>query len=722
MLSNSGKSTPAATKAPAAASRRKASPAKAGAKSAGTTRGRGGANSNANGNGSGKGGRGRLWRGLLAWSAAAAIWLLLIVGLVVGWYAWDLPDVRGIAESTRQPSLQVVDAEGGRIASYGELYGVALSVEDLPVHVPQAVLAIEDRRFYGHFGLDPIGLARAVVANLRAGRVVQGGSTITQQLAKNVFLSSERTYDRKIRELLLAFWLEYKLSKDQVLSLYLNRVYFGAGTYGVDAAANRYFGKSATALDLYEAALLAGLLRAPSRYNPANNPDLAHERARSVLDAMVAAEFVSEDEALRALEERATPGDRPRGRGRYFADWASTQVEDVIGPLERDLVAHTTLDSRLQRIVEEEIEALLSEAGTERGVSQVAVVMLSPDGAVRAMAGGRSYGESQFNRAVQALRQPGSAFKPFVYLTAMEAGAAPDQRVNDGPITVSLPQGPWSPGNFGDRFYGEVTLREAFARSLNSVAVQVLQQQGADSVVEQAQRLGISSGLDSLPSLALGTSEVTLLDLTAAYAAFANGGYGVWPYGLRHLATPGGEVVFRREGQGLGRVISPSAHAAMLDLLQASVAWGTSKAADPGRPAGGKTGTTQDFRDAWFIGFTAELVVGVWVGNDDGTPMQQVTGGSLPARLWKSIVTRALEGEPVQPLPIQAPVPQPQPEQRQAQAFEGGASEDEGGLLDRLIDSIASGGSSDSNSSGGENEAHQRMLEQQERRNLYGGP
>lgn len=658
------------------------------------------------------------WGRLLAWSAAAGIWLVLLLGLVVAWYARDLPSVSRIAELTRQPSLQIVDADGGRIAAYGELYGEALFVADLPPHVPQAVLAIEDRRFYSHPGIDPIGLLRAAVVNWRAGRVVQGGSTISQQLAKNIFLTSERTMDRKIRELLLAFWLEYKLSKDQVLSLYLNRVYFGAGTYGVDAAAKRYFGKPARELELYEAAMLAGLLRAPSRYNPAQNPDLAHSRAVRVLEAMVEAGYISEEEALIAAEERTTPNDLPRGRGRYFADWAAGQVEGLIGPLDRDLVAHTTLDRRLQQIAEEEVRRMLEGPGAEQGVTQAAVVVLSPDGAVRALVGGGDYAESQFNRAAQALRQPGSAFKPFVYLTAIEAGAAPDSRRYDGPITVALPRGQWQPRNYGDRFYGEVTLREAFARSLNSVAVTLLQEQGASAVIERAQRLGISARLEPLPSLALGTSEVTLLEMTAAYAAFANGGYGVWPYGVRSLSTPSGEIVYRREGQGLGRVISPSAHAAMLDLLQASVSWGTSRAADPGRPAGGKTGTTQESRDAWFIGFTAELVVGVWMGNDDGSRMQQVTGGTLPARLWNRIVTRALEGQPVQPLPVQAPVPRPAPEQRQALA------EDDAGFLDRLIQNIAGGGTSSASGSGSSSgdAALRRMQEQRHNRNLYGGP
>src|SRR5690554_3880879 len=355
------------------------------------------------------------WRRLLAWSAAAGIWVILVVGVVIAWYARDLPNVSRMAELTRQPSLQIVDADGGRIAAYGELYGEALTVADLPPHVPQAVLAIEDRRFYSHPGIDPIGLVRAAVVNWRAGRVVQGGSTISQQLAKNIFLSSERTLDRKIQELLLAFWLEYKLTKDQVLALYLNRVYFGAGTYGIDAAARRYFGKAARELQLYEAAMLAGLLRAPSRYNP----DLAHSRAVRVLEAMVEAEYISEEEALEAAEARAAPNDLPRGRGRYFGDWAAGQVEGLIGPLDEDLVAHTTLDRRLQHIVEEEVRLILEEAGAEYGVSQAAVVVLSPDGAVRAMVGGRDYGESQFNRTVQAMRQPGSAFKPFVYLAAM---------------------------------------------------------------------------------------------------------------------------------------------------------------------------------------------------------------------------------------------------------------------------------------------------------------
>ncbi|MFC6216364.1 transglycosylase domain-containing protein, partial [Fodinicurvata halophila] len=581
-------------------------------------RGNGGRGNGGGRRGASPHGNGRRWLKTTAKLAAiVAVWGVILLGSVVAYYAYDLPDVSRIADTGRRPSVQVVDVTGRPLAAFGEVYGEPLSVAQLPPHLPQAVMAIEDRRFYDHFGLDPVGLLRATYVNLVEWDVVQGGSTITQQLAKNVFLSSERTFERKVKELMLAFWLERRLSKDQILALYLNRVYFGAGTYGVDAAARRYFDKSAREVTLYEAAMIAGLLRAPSRYNPTNNPELAHRRTAQVLDAMVAADFVSRAEAEQALEDGSSAEPDLRKTGRYFASWAASQIGDIVGPLSQDVTISTTLDPEIQKIAEQEVERLLKAEGEAKGADQAAVVALSHDGAIRAMVGGRSWDSSQFNRAVQASRQPGSAFKPFVYLAAFENGLAPDTRATDSPVRVSLPSGPWSPGNYGDRYYGEVTLREAFARSLNSVAVQLIMDVGPQSVVDTAERLGIESALKPNPSLALGTSEVNLLDLTAAYVPFANGGRGIWPHGVRQVTGQGNVLLYQRSGEGPGRVIEPRVQAAMVDLFRASVEWGTSRAAAPGRPAGGKTGTTQDSRDAWFIGFTAELVVSVWVGNDD---------------------------------------------------------------------------------------------------------
>lgn len=629
-----------------------------------------------------------LLRPLLTWSLVAAIWVSVIGAGVVAWFAYDLPDVSRIAELTRRPSVTLLAADGSQVAAFGDLYGETVRLRDLPPHVPHAVLAVEDRRFYEHVGLDIWGLMRAVVVNLRAGRIVQGGSTITQQLAKIMFLTPERSLKRKVQEALLAFWLERRFSKDQILTLYLNRVYLGAGTYGLDAAAKRYFGKPATQLSIYEAAMLAGLLKAPSRYNPANDADLADARTRLVLRAMVEAGFIRAETAQQAQQSGAQAPAPSRRAARHYADWVMSQIPDFVGQVDRDLVVATTLDPRLQRIAEEETRAMVAADGMARAASQAAFVALSPEGAVRAMVGGTDYGESQFNRAAQALRQPGSAFKTFVYLAALEQGFKADDRFVDAPVNVAG----WQPKNYGDRYFGEVTLREAFARSLNSVAVQITQRVGPQAVAEVAQRLGISTSLEAAPSLALGTSEVTLLELTGAYTAFANKGWGVWPYAIVEIRETNGRILYQRSGGGPGRVVSPEHVNSMVDVMRAGVAWGTGKAARPDRPAGGKTGTSQEFRDAWFIGFTAELVAGVWFGNDDGQAMDGVTGGSLPARLWGRVVGRALEGEPPRPLPAAAPVvaaDEPWPAEQPA------AQEDEEiGLIARILRNL-SGSSED---------------------------
>ncbi len=591
--------------------------------------------------------RGVWLKRLVIWGGSAAIWAVVLVGGLVAWYAYDLPRVDRIAAAARQPSVTLLATDGTLLASYGEVYGARVSVAELPPHLPLAVLAVEDRRFYQHGGVDFLGLLRASFANLRAGRIVQGGSTITQQLAKNLFLSPERTLKRKVQELLLALWLERKFTKDQILALYLNRVYLGAGTYGVDAAARRYFDKPAAAVNLYEAALLAGLLKAPSRYNPVRNKDRAARRTSQVLTAMTGAGFITADQAAQARREKTRGRAAAGAQARYFTDWVLAQVSAYVGPADRDLTVITTLNPAYQSIAETELVALLDGEGRKRRVDQGALVLMDPDGAVRAMVGGRSYDASQFNRATQALRQPGSAFKPFVYLAGIEDGLRPGHKFDDAKVTVEG----WSPRNYGRKYAGRVTLREAFARSLNSVAVRVSERAGRDRVVAVARRLGITSKLAAHPSIALGTSEVTLLELTGAYATFANRGRGAWPYGILEVRGPDGELLYARAGGGPGRLVAPDAVEDMTDMMAATISWGTGKAANPGRPAAGKTGTSQDFRDAWFVGFTAEVVAGVWLGNDDGAPMDRVSGGSLPAALWGRVVARALQSVPSRPLP-----------------------------------------------------------------------
>jgi penicillin-binding protein 1A len=627
--------------------------------------------------------RRRSWlKPLAIWSMVLAIWMGVIAGGVIVYYAHDLPAIDQVAEASRKPSVTLLAANGSRLATYGDLYGEKVSLGDLPKTLPHAVLAVEDRRFYYHPGLDPLGLARAMVANVQAGRIVQGGSTITQQLAKNLFLTPKQTIKRKVQEAILAVWLEWKFSKDEILSLYLNRVYLGAGTYGVDAAARRYFDKPARAVNLYESAMLAGLLKAPSRYNPAADRKAAHQRATIVLEDMVQAGYISEAEAERAARARSSGTQAAGWHGRYFADWVLGEVRDYVGYHDQDLRVHTTLDPQVQKIANTQLRRTLQHSGQPRDAGQAALVTMAPDGAVRAMVGGRDYGQSQFNRATQAKRQPGSAFKPFVYLAAMrDSRIAPDTKVVDEPISLDG----WSPDNYAGRYYGEVTVREAFARSLNSVAVKMLRRAGAGDVADTAEQLGIASDLNAHPSLALGTSEVTLLELTGAYAAFANGGRGVFPYGIERIVDSEGRVLYQRSGQGPGRVVDQGNLHRITDLMRANVEWGTGKAAQLDRPAAGKTGTSQGFRDAWFVGFTAELVTGVWTGNDDGRPMADVTGGSIPATIWRETMSRALRGTPTKPLPgLQVQV---------ADRREGGGGEE--GLIGRIIRSLGGGSPGD---------------------------
>ncbi|MBL8697505.1 MAG: PBP1A family penicillin-binding protein [Alphaproteobacteria bacterium] len=593
----------------------------------------------------------RRWPWVLArWCLILAIWASVAVGLVVGWYALRLPDVSGIASFDRRPSITFVGADGQVLGTTGDLYAGAVQLDELPQHLVLALLATEDRRFYSHFGIDVFGLARAVYVNLRAGRLVQGGSTITQQLAKNVFLTHERTLDRKIQETLLALWLERHFTKDQILTIYLNRIYLGAATYGVEAAAQRYFGKSARRLNPHEAAVIVGLLKAPSRYAPTASAERARQRAAEVLDNLAEAGFAKrvDVEAAKKLPF-GTPSISPALRSaRYFTDWLADQVSGYVGYIDRDLVVRTTLDPRLQRAAEAAIVETLSREGVKAEAEQGALIALSPDGAVRAMVGGRDYAESQFNRATVALRQPGSSFKTFVYLAAIEQGLGAEDRISDAPVTI----GDWSPRNYeGEAGRGEITLRDAFARSVNTATVRLAQRVGIDRIIATARRNGVVSPLRRDLATSLGASEVTLLELTGAYAPFANGGMAVEPHAISEIRDASDRIVYRRSGSGAERVVSRVALAAMQDLFRAVIERGTGRAAALDRPAGGKTGTSQEYRDAWFVGFSAELVAGVWFGNDDATAMNRISGGSLPARAWKQFMAEATKGLPPRPIP-----------------------------------------------------------------------
>jgi penicillin-binding protein 1A len=602
------------------------------------------------------------------------LWCVIIGGGALVYFALTLPDTSQLTVAERRPSVSILAEDGTLIASFGDLFGQPLTLKEMSPFLPRAVIATEDRRFYHHFGIDPFGLARAALTDLRAGQIVQGGSTITQQLAKILFLSPERNLARKIRETLLALWLEHRFAKDQILEIYLNRVYLGAGTYGVDAAAHRYFGKSAAKLNLFESAVVAGLLKAPTRFSPARDPDRAAARAGQVLGVMVEAGFITAADAAGAEKEGAALPAARRPGSRYFADWVADQIGDFAGTADRDLTVRTTLDPRLQEMAEAAIGDTLTRYGTKDAVSQGALVAVSPDGAVRAMVGGRDYGQSQFNRATQAQRQPGSAFKPFVYLAGLEAGLRPTDRLVDAPIRI----GNWQPHNYLNRYQGEMSLAEGLAQSINTIAVQVAERAGIPRVIAAANRLGITSELARDASIALGTNEVNLLELVSAYAPFANGGMGVLAYGISEIRDSGGRILYRRTGSGPGSVVAPELADMMSNMLTGVIAHGTGKSAALPRPAAGKTGTTQDYRDAWFIGYTADLVAGVWLGNDDDTAMNKVTGGSLPAAAWHAFMLEATKDMPVKPLRIAGSSPEaPRPS--------------EGSPFDRLLGWLGAG-------------------------------
>jgi penicillin-binding protein 1A len=583
------------------------------------------------------------------WSAVVGLWLVIAALGGAVWIGAHLPPIQSLEIPKRPPSIKIVDLQGHLLATRGDMGGAAVPLKDLPRYVPQAFVAIEDRRFYSHHGVDPIGIARAIVANILHRGVSQGGSTLTQQLAKNLFLTQERTLSRKVQEVGLALWLEHKYSKDQILDLYLNRVYFGAGAYGIEAAAQRYFSKPATKLTVAEAATLAGLVRSPTRLAPSRNPDGAEKRAQVVLAAMSDMKFITDDTAKLALMHPAHAV-KPPGAGSvgYVADWVMDVLDDLIGRVDQDIVVETSIDPTLQMAAETALTDELSRNGAKAGVGQGALVAMSPDGAVRALVGGKNYAESQFNRAVAAKRQPGSAFKPFVYLTAIERGLAPDTIREDKPIAVKG----WKPENYSHQYFGPVSLTKALAMSLNTVSVRLTLEFGPTAVMRTAHRLGIASKLEPNASLALGTSEVSLLELVGAYASFANGGNAASPHVVERVRLAGGKLLYQRTTSSLGRIIDARYAGMMNTMMQETLLTGTARKAElPGWQAAGKTGTSQDYRDAWFIGYTGHLVTGVWLGNDDSSPTKKATGGGLPVEIWTRFMKPAHQGVPVVGLP-----------------------------------------------------------------------
>ena len=569
-------------------------------------------------------------------------------------YSLRFPDPLSLARKQQAPLIQILARDGSELATRGSAASY-MPLDMLPAHVADAVIATEDRRFFQHWGIDPWGLIRAAAANLRAGRFAQGGSTLTQQLAKNLFLTGERTLWRKGEELTFAIWLELRLGKRDILELYLNRVYFGGGAHGVEAASRRYFAKSARDLNVAESAVLAGLLKAPSKYSPAASIAAARARSRVVIAAMLASGHLAPAAANAALDHPVV-FDVGAARGltglEYAVEYALERMPPIRGQASAGIIVETTIDPRIQKRAHEAVTRALDAHGAVLQASQAGVVVLDTSGGIRALTGGRSYVESQFNRAVKARRQPGSAFKPMVYLAAIESGLTPDSPAYDLPLSV---QG-WSPRNDNGAYQGEMTLRQALASSVNTVAVRLYLDLAKGRVIDTARRLGIASHLNDAPALALGASEVTLLELTGAYAVFPAGGLAVEPHIVERVRMADGpaenRVLYQRVAPKPMSLVAKPHVEAMNDMLSEVMLTGTGKrAAIAGHQAAGKTGTSQDFRDAWFIGYTAQLTAGVWVGNDSGRPMHRVMGGSLPARIWQSVMTAALEAEPPVPLP-----------------------------------------------------------------------
>jgi penicillin-binding protein 1A len=601
-----------------------------------------------------------VWGG---WAAAGGVLALVAFFLFV---TWGMPSTDDIWEARNAQSITFLDRNGHVILREGAQNAPPVDLASLPSYVPEAFIAIEDRRFYQHWGVDVGGMMRAGAENMRAGRVVQGGSTITQQLAKNLFLTNERSWRRKAQEMAMAIWLEGRFTKEEILALYLSRVYFGAGAYGVEAAAERYFDRPARELTLLQSAMIAGLVKAPSRLNPARQDiDAARARAEVVLNEMVAMGFIQPAERDAALQEELVISRRnPAGVLSYYRDWIDPLLNEVIGQQRDDFIVETTIDIAAQRAAAEAVETVLAEQGEARRVSQASAIVMDDQGGVRALVGGRDYDQSQFNRATQARRQPGSSFKYFIYLAAMENGLTPWSVRDDAPITI----GDWTPGNYEDEYHGPSELARAFAASYNMVAIRIAHEIGGQNVIDVARRLGVTSPLSNYRSLALGAQEMTLLEMTQAYGAMASEGYRLEAHGVARIRRANDdETMWSFRPRNRERVIEERPLRYMNYMMSRVVQSGTgTRARMNGRQIGGKTGTGNDYRDAWFVGYTPGMVAGVWVGNDNFTETARVTGGSLPADIWARFMPTVLRNTPSRDMQLPRPedydVGEPDPE------------------------------------------------------------
>lgn len=603
----------------------------------------------------------------LYWSAVIGVWGLIFLVAFFAVFAVDLPDTSKLYDVKRQPSISYLDRSGALVAVRGSQYAPPVDLDKLPPYVPKAFIAIEDRWFYWHWGFNPWGILRSTIYNVtHDGGPLRGGSTITQQLARNLFLTANQTYRRKAQELILAVWLEAKFSKKEILSLYLNRVYFGAGAYGIEAAAQRYFNKPASQLTIGESALLAGMMKGPSRYSPVSATDRAARRATIVLDEMVRNRAITPDQRAEAFKTpvRVNPV-LANQRAQYFTDWVDDQVRSLVGEPTEDLVVETTLDLPIQTAAEQALRRGVSGSKAQ-GVGQGALVAIDGEGRIRAYVGGSSYADSQFDRATMAQRQAGSSFKPFVYLAAMEQGRTPATPVVDEPVKI----GTWEPKNYTGRFLGPMSLQTALAQSINTVAARLANEVGTGNVAATARRLGITSHIQLDPSMALGAVEVSPMDMAQAYAPFSNGGYLAKGYGIERIRTASGKVLYDHGMDKSARrsVVGSPALQYMNQMMRQVITSGTgTKARVAGFDIAGKTGTTSDYRDAWFVGYTGGFVTAVWVGRDDNTPMKGVTGGGAPAVIWRDFMTAALPrlktqaipGGTLAPPPVQAPASDP---------------------------------------------------------------
>jgi len=564
------------------------------------------------------------------------------------------PELPALPPIRRDPQVTYVDRAGVVLGVRGGRYAPPADLARLPAYVPAAFVAIEDRRFYDHEGFDPRGIARAIVTNIERGRAAQGASTITQQLARNLYLSSDRTLQRKADELLYSIQLERTYSKRQILGLYLSRIYFGSGAYGIEAASRRYFNKPAARLTVREAAMLASIPKSPSAYDPAAHPEASAQRSRLVLDAMVETGAISAAQRGKALAERPKVWtDPPNEAAQYFLDWLDGETRRLAGAPKQDLVVETTLDASYEVAAAQAVRSAAVRYARQ-GAQQAAIVSVDGQGRIRAYVGGVDYSASPFDRVAGARRQAGSAWKPFVYLTALEAGLTPDAPVVDEPVLI----GTWSPRNYEDGYLGPVTLEQALAKSLNTVAARLADQVGRPAVAATARRLGVASPINTDPAMALGTTQVSPLELAQAYVPFANGGRRASAYGIERIRTSGGVVVWRRPPAAGAQVVGNPALGELNRMLRAVVSSGTGvRAAIPGRDVAGKTGTTSDYRDAWFAGFTGDLATVVWMGRDDNSPMGRLTGGSAPAELWREVMLAGMKRLPTGPIPLGPPPP-----------------------------------------------------------------